>query len=154
MFRFVLSSNRGRLGTAVVIVSALALLGTPLFAQDCKTVEGHINEHFVNAFTVTGPTVGFLSGTYTLTLLGQTTTPNPAVTQFTGSSTISTKKGDLNLDEAGSVDFQTGNLSVLWTVKSGTGKYAKATGQFFATGNFDVAANTGLTHFRGEVCTP
>ncbi len=151
--------KRNKLGCTLLAVFAIAVLGRPplaLSAPECRTVEGHLNEHVTNPspLQVSGPTTGFLSGTYDLTLLSLSATQNPAVQLFTGNSVIHTHFGDLNMNEAGAIDFGTGNLSVLWTVVSGTDKLKNATGQIFAAGNFDAATGTGLTRFRGEVCTP
>ncbi len=102
-----------------------------------------------------GHVIGVLSGTYDFALASQVPAPDiPTVGLFTAKSTIHTKKGDLFLAEAGSVDGVTGKLADLWTITGGTGKWEGATGQVFAVGAFNFVSGTGEVLYSGEVCTP
>ncbi len=159
MSRCALSKVRIRLGCTIMAASAFALLGRPVWAQqapDCKNVEGHLTEHVTNPgppLQTSGPVTGVLAGTYDFTL-GSVTPAAAGVDLFTATSTIHTRNGDLNLAEAGSIDFGSGNIADLWTVVSGTGKLKGATGQMFAFGNFNGNTGTGAVRYRGEVCVP
>ncbi len=107
-----------------------------------------------NPLQASGPITGVLAGTYDFSLVSRTDTPTAGVFLFTAASVIHTRNGDLNLAEAGAIDFDTGNFSALWTVVGGTGKWGEAAGQISAVGNFDIDSGTGTAIYRGEICTP
>ncbi len=151
---------------AIAFVLGLAMSGSALLAAGkpaCSHVEGKLSEVVTSIdfsvspplLTTAGPAIGVLSGQYNFTLVSLTpTVKTPGVFLFEATSTINTKHGDLNLTEAGSVDFgTTGNIADLWTVAGGTGKWENATGQIFAVGNFNAATDTGEVRYSGEVCT-
>ncbi len=149
-----------RFGCIVVFVLAFALFGRHAYAQsatECRNVKGHLHltESVTNPDQMSGPVSGALAGTYDFSRTTLTdNTSVPELYLMTGTSVIHTRKGDLNISEAGAIDFETGKFSLLWTVMGGTGKWTNAMGQMVTFGTFNSEAGTGTAHFSGEVCTP
>ncbi len=144
---------------AAAAMTALALFGNAARAQDshgCRQVEGHLTENAISPspLKTVGTIKGSLSGDYDLAVTGEFPSTTPNVGLFTGSSNIHTSHGDLSLTEAGAVDFVTGAITEIWTVRSGTGRFENATGQIFATGNFSFVTGLGVGIIRGQICTP
>ncbi len=161
MSRYALLKDWARFGCIVIVVAAFAFIGTRAGAQGrpkCRTVEGHLTEMVTvtnpNPLQTSCPITGVLAGTYDFSLGSLTDTPTEEVSLFTAASVIHTRNGDLNLAEAGAIDFDTGNLAALWTVVGGTGKWGEAAGQISAVGNLDIDSGTGTAIYRGELCTP
>jgi hypothetical protein len=79
----------------------------------------------------------------------------PTVVHFSGTTTISTKDGDLNVIDAGGFDTASpGNFANLMSIVGGTGALTGASGHLFLSGNFDPATGSGASNYRGEVCLP
>ncbi len=144
---------------SAAVVVAFAIFGEAARAEgaeDCRQVEGHLTEQAINPspLQTVGAIKGSLSGDYSLTVTSAFPSTTPNVLLFNGSSSIHTSRGDLNLTEAGVVDQVTEAITEIWTVQSGTGSYANASGQIFATGNFSFVTGKGAGIIRGEICTP
>jgi len=127
-------------------------------ASGCTRVSGHVlDEHHINPSVAVGRMVGDISGRYELTigLLGGSD-PDATVLFGTGSTTISTKKGDLFWHESNAYDYgnqDNYNNAILASITGGTGAWAGASGHVIMWGFFHNPANAGELDYEGEICT-
>lgn len=161
-----------RLSESIMATPTLTLLATLLFllphgaaqAQNtCFPVSGRFASQTVPppectspvAFCTSGSLTGALHGDYEL-VVDQFIPPNEptivTVSFYTGFSTVSTRRGDLYLTDAGALDATTGNVSALLNVTDGTGYYAGATGYLHVYGAADLAVGAAQGRYQGEVC--
>jgi len=139
---------------------ALTIVSNEAMAKvNCLPVNGHLKEQQVPcpSLCTTGRMNGGIRGTYNfaLTTLLPVDPAIPTVVHFSGTTTITTREGDLNLIDAGGFDTASpGHFANLLTIVGGTGGLSGASGHLFLFGNFDPATETGASDYRGEVCLP
>ena len=159
-----------RLGAAVAVSLVLLGVGQQSAEADprCRSVRGTLDLIPVSSPCTSpvgvcgrGDFRGVLRGPYTSELSTiQTTaeTPQTGVVLITGDTTmqarIGFRTGTLQFKDSGA--FKTvgdGEFSELFSVVSGTGDFAGATGTLIVTGTFDFAGG-GEGEYSGTVCVP
>jgi hypothetical protein len=107
------------------------------------------------SFCTSGSLTGALWGDYEL-VVDKFISPEepsvPAVSFYTGFSSVSTRRGELFLTDAGALDGQTGNVSALLKATGGTGYYENATGYLYVYGAADLSAGKASGRYEGEIC--
>lgn len=96
---------------------------------------------------------GRLDGTSSFTLISMEddTVPGENVSQFSGNLVLSTPRGDLIGVDHGSWDLDSGHYIDLYTVTSGTGAFAGATGLILLWGTLDPVTGHGVSRYQGLV---
>jgi hypothetical protein len=151
----------------LTLAFGVALVATPLSAQQCKPVVGSFEAHVVTdgctslvGLCTAGRVWGGIQGTYAFvmtTILQNGEPAVPTIQFFTGHSQITLKSGDQVLGtDTGAIDLPPGNggFASLITFHGGSGAMANATGQIRLRGEFDPVAGTTSGDYLGTLCTP
>jgi hypothetical protein len=138
---------------AALGLSALALaVPNPARGSDVETgqVRGTMEESLdktgTNAY---GTASGDLAGPNRVKFISETT-GGDTVTVLSR-RTIDTEEGTLVLDEVGTVDLTTLEVSVVSTVAGGNGIFAGATGVLYLTGQIDEVDGTATLTYTGTI---
>ena len=109
----------------------------------------------VPGFCTRGKLTGGLHGNYQFNANQLTPTAEPdvlSVVFYSGLSEVVTKRGQLNLIDAGGLDLVTGKVASLLTVIGGTDYFADAKGYLYITGAANQLEATTSGRYEGEVC--
>lgn len=99
----------------------------------------------------TGPLDG--TSRFALITLEDVGVPGANLSTFHGDLVLSTPRGDLIGQDRGLWDLDTGAYVDVYTVTSGTGDYAGATGVIVLSGTLDPATGHGDSQYRGVITT-
>jgi hypothetical protein len=148
-----------KLPVLIILLAFINVVEMPIAHARCRNVAGTLKEKAgaTPAVTTVGTLRGGLVGTYSFTITN--TIPNSqiaSVSLFNGSSTITTRKGDILYGiDAGAIDSTSpGNLVDLITITGGTSALRNASGQIRVQGNFDIAKGRGKSTYKGRICIP
>jgi hypothetical protein len=150
--------------------AVVVLTGTGADAQaKCRPVVGHFDLHPVTGPACTSPVgvcangtlSGVLRGDYTSafsSIIPTADTPTTGVVLFTADTTAHVRlgglSGDLTFQESGASHTTGGGEFVeLYSITSGTGALAGASGTVYASGTYDPASG-GEADYHGNICVP
>jgi len=155
---------------ALLAAGALALASAnAAAAPTCRAVQGYFNLVEVGGAECTSPVGvctkgnfggdlrgGYYSPFFTVTETAET--PNTGVVLFTAQTVIAnarvgTRSGKLVLSEGGAYSTSDGAFGQLFTVSSGTGALAGATGTLRGMGTY-LPASGGTAVYSGTICLP
>jgi hypothetical protein len=138
---------------AALGLSALVLaVPNPARGSDVETwqVQGTMEESLdktgTNAY---GTAIGDLAGPYKVKFISETTVGDTVM--VLSERTIDTEEGTLVLDEVGTVDLPTLEVSVVSTVSGGNGIFKGATGVLYLTGQIDEVDGTVTFRYTGTI---
>ena len=137
----------------LLAMAALALVtATPGRAAECKNVRADIVATLTGPASTTGQiTSGLLKGS--TSFAGAFTGPVDATTLgYTGTLTITTDRGEVDITDAGVLDVAHNVFAELDRIVGGTGRFQGASGILFISETFDPASSTFEGKVTGEVC--
>lgn len=158
------SSSLKKKGAMFFLLLCVSLMSSVATAgNNCFSVSGRFESQNVFPPECTSPVYFCTSGSLTGALWGdydvvvdKFISPDepsvPAVSFYTGFSTVSTRRGELFLTDAGALDGEAGNVSALLKATGGTGYYENATGYLYVYGAADLEAGAASGRYEGEIC--
>jgi hypothetical protein len=138
---------------ALVVAGAAQADGKDDDDRDCRRINA------VGVGQATGPLTtiatitkgGILNGTTAASFM-ITGAVSPTVLTFTGTVTLTTKRGTLTVGIAGTLDVTTGAFDATGPVTGGTGRFAGATGTLRFQGVQDLVTGSFTETVRGTIC--
>ena len=150
--------------TSFIVISLAMITGvTNAAGNSCFPVSGRFESQTVPPpectspvyFCTSGALTGALWGDYDVVVDKFISPDEPSILSvsfYTGFSTVSTRRGELFLTDAGALDGANGNVSSLLNVTGGTDHYLNATGYLYVYGAADLAVGTASGRYEGKIC--
>ena len=140
------------LGSLLVVGAAPAMPTTASEEDECHRVKavGVGQDLGGGNTTATISHAGFLNGTTTAHF--DITGGTPPVLTFAGTVVFAAKHGTLTVDIAGTFNVATGAFDATGSVRSGTGKFAGATGTLTFSGVEDFSTGAFTETITGRIC--
>ena len=143
----------------LVVSSSLVAVGTAR-AHDCRYVEGSFSSSVVPPPYCESPvglcTAGMLEGdidaSYEFNAQTLESPGLPYISVFTGQSLIVTEDGGIYSNDAGDIDFSTGDFYNVITISGGDGDWEEARGELVAVGILDFATGVVSGTYAGMLC--
>jgi hypothetical protein len=157
----------------VAVLGGLSMVGATASRaeahQPCRKVHGHITTQ-ITAENCNSPVLlctvgrisggGMLNGATAFTTFGlapgaglSPIVPDSTLS-YTGSLTLTTRRGQLSMTDVGILEQSTLRFTELDNVVSGSGEFAGATGRWFISG-FVTGGGTGFDgEIEGDLCEP
>ena len=136
----------------LLLAAGVAIRGSQ--TNECETINTNITSTFANGSGCPSPVgicttgaiaSGPLKGTTSFTALALTPGPAPSTLAYTGTLTIATDQGTLNISDVGVLDQANAVFSEIDRIQGGTGIFSGATGVLFISGKETT------TGFEGKV---
>ena len=125
--------------------------------NQCESINTQINSTFstpcsspIGICTTGTIASGLLKGTTSFTALSLAPGPAPATAVYTGTLSITTNQGTLNISDVGVLDTTNNVFSEIDRIESSTGTFFGAKGILFISGNQTATGFTGKV--TGSVC--
>jgi hypothetical protein len=150
------SHRKSRL-IGVSLLLFLCLAARAAEDNQCESINTEINSTFstpcsspIGICTTGAIASGLLKGTTSFTALSLAPGPAPATAVYTGTLSITTNQGTLNISDVGVLDTANNVFSEIDRIESGTGIFFGAKGILFISGNQTATGFTGKV--TGNVC--
>jgi hypothetical protein len=152
------SHRKSRL-IGVSLLLFLCLAASAAGDNQCESISTEINSTFstpcsspIGICTTGAIASGLLKGTTSFTALSLAAGPAPATAVYTGTLSITTNQGALNIGDVGVLDTTNNVFSEIDRIESSTGIFFGAKGILFISGNQTATGFTGKV--TGNVCLP